>query len=170
MRVGYTVENNNNSRAMMDDKFFDNENSYLTFSLGAECYGISIKNISEIIGIQDITKVPGMPKFISGIINLRGMIVPVMNLRAKFEKTEISYNDRTCIIIIEIDNIFLGLIVDTVLEVVKIGEDQISPSPSITSYESNFIDGIGQYNDKVALLLNGEKLLSKVDINNLKAN
>jgi purine-binding chemotaxis protein CheW len=154
----------------MDDKFFDNENSYLTFSLETEIYGVSIINVSEIIGIQDITKVPGMPKFIGGIINLRGQIVPVMNLRAKFEKPEIKYNERTCIIIIEIENIYLGLIVDTVLEVVKIGEDKITPPPAITTYESNYIDGIGQYDSKVALLLNVKKLLSRADINNLKEN
>jgi purine-binding chemotaxis protein CheW len=168
--VGLRVQNKKNSQTLMDDKFFDNENSYLTFSLGTEIYGVSIKNISEIIGIQDITKVPGMPKFISGIINLRGQIVPVMDLRAKFEKPPIEYNERTCIIIIEIENIFLGLIVDIVLEVVKISEDKITLSPNITTYESNYIDGIGQYNGNVALLLNGEKLLTRADIDNLKEN
>lgn len=162
--------NNNKTNTIIDDKFFDNENSYLTFSLGKEIYGVSIKSVSEIIGIQTITKLPGMPKFISGIINLRGKIVPVMDLRAKFEKPAIKYNERTCIIIIEIENIFLGLIVDTVLEVVKIGSDKITLSPNITTYESNYIDGIGQYNDNVALLLNGEKLLSRADLNNLKEN
>lgn len=152
----------------MDDKFFDNENSYLTFLLVKDTYGISIKSVAEIIGMQDITKVPGMPKFISGIINLRGKIIPVMNLRAKFEKPEIEYTDRTCIIIIEIENIYLGLIVDTVFEVAKIADTEITLSSKITNYESNFIDGIGQFNNKVALLLNGNKLLSRIDIDNLK--
>lgn len=158
------------SRTLMDDKFFDNKNSYLTFSLDLEIYGIIIKDVAEIIGMQRITKIPGMPEFILGIINLRGKIIPVMDLRSKFEKSKIEYNERTCVIIVEVDNIFLGLIVDTVLEVVKIGSENITSSSTLTTYESNFIDGVGQYKEKVAMLLNTSKLLSKNDMEYLKEN
>jgi purine-binding chemotaxis protein CheW len=164
------MENESRSRTLMDDKFFDNENSYLTFALGSEIYGVSIKDVAEIVGMQRITKIPGMPNFILGIINLRGRIIPVMDLRSKFEKEKVKYNERTCIIIVEVDNVFLGLIVDTVLEVVKIGSENITTSSTLSTYESNFIDGIGQYQGKVALLLNSNKLLSKNDMDYLKEN
>lgn len=164
------MEAESGSKILIDDKFFDNENSYLTFALDVEIYGIIIKDVSEIIGMQSITRIPGMPNFILGIINLRGKIIPVMDLRSKFEKDKIEYNERTCIIVIEVDNVSLGLIVDTVLEVVKIGSENITSSYTLSTYESNFIDGIGQYKGKVALLLNSNKLLSKNDMDYLKEN
>lgn len=161
------MENKSLKRSLMDDTFFNNKNSYLTFSLEEDVYGISIISIKEIIGMQSITKVPGMPKFITGIINLRGKIIPVMDLRTRFEKPVVAYNDRTCIIIVEMDNVSLGLIVDTVLEVVNIEEEKITLPPKINSYDSNFINKIGQYQDKVALLLSCDKLLTQTEINKI---
>ncbi|NLM79860.1 MAG: purine-binding chemotaxis protein CheW, partial [Clostridiales bacterium] len=93
---------------------------YLTFSLDSECYGIEIKYVTEIIGIQPITEVPEMPEYIKGIINLRGRIIPVMDVRLRFKKPFREYDERTCIIVIEIRDIVLGLIIDRVSEVLTI--------------------------------------------------
>lgn len=153
--------------ASSERDFFNNKSSYLTFSIENEIYGISIKNITEIIGMQPITTVPAMPSFIKGIINLRGMIVPVMDLRVRFSRPEIEYNDRTCVIIIELNNIFLGLIVDSVLEVRNISEDKISEPPKINSSNSEFIEGIGLLEETVAILLSCEKLLSQEELSQL---
>ena len=91
---------------------------YLVFSLGKELYGMDIRNITEIIGIQPITEVPEMPAYIRGIANLRGKIIPVMDARRRFKKPLREYDERTCIIVIETNDLSIGLIVDSVAEVI----------------------------------------------------
>ena len=130
----------------------------LTFSLGSEGYGISILKVKEIIGMMDITPVPRTPEFIKGIINLRGKIIPVLDLRLKFAMDEKEYNERTCIIVVEVDvnNIqkLLGVVVDMVSEVVTISSEQIEPPPEYgTSLEHNSISGIGKIKDRVVIIL-----------------
>lgn len=148
----------NNNEAGLQDK-------YLTFYLGKESYGIEIKFVTEIIGIQDITNLPDMPNFIKGIINLRGITIPVMDLRLRFNMPSIEYGARTCIIVIKIDDIQFGFIVDTVSEVLDIQEDEIdNPSANKFSGKKKYISGIGKVNDKVIILLDINKILSEEEI------
>jgi len=133
---------------------------YLTFSLEDEVFGIEIKYVTEIIGMQSITKVPEVPPHIKGIINLRGKIIPVIDVRLQFGKEPVAYNDRTCIIVIDIDSVSVGLIVDNVEEVLSIDDEMISPPPSTkTGFENRFMKGIGKAAGKVQLLLDCERLL-----------
>jgi purine-binding chemotaxis protein CheW len=143
---------------------------YLTFPLGNEVFGIEIKCITEIIGIQSITLVPEVPKYVKGIINLRGKIIPVIDVRLKFNKEEAEYNDRTCIIVIDIKDITIGLIVDCVSEVVDITEDNIVPPPSYKAgFQNKFIKGIGKVGKDIKLLLDCEKIVSDVESDSLKS-
>ncbi len=102
---------------------------FLTFILGDEFYGIGIEFVTEIIGILPITEVPELPTYLRGIINLRGKIIPVMDIRLRFKKPFLEYNERTCIIVIDILDNSVGLIVDSVAEVTNISEENIVPPP-----------------------------------------
>jgi purine-binding chemotaxis protein CheW len=142
---------------------------FLTFALGKEVYGIEIRYVTEIIGIQPITEVPEEPDYVKGIINLRGKIIPVIDVRLKFRKNALEYNDRTCIIVIDIHNVSVGLIVDNVAEVLSIPEDGIVPPPDIkTGFHNRYIKGIGKVGNDVKLLLECEKLLSEDEAETLE--
>lgn len=143
---------------------------YLTFNLGKETYGIDIMYVTEIVGIQPITEIPEMPIFIKGIINLRGKIIPVLDARVKFNKEERAYNDRTCIIVIDVLELSIGLIVDAVAEVLNIGDENIVPPPMITGSGRKYIKSIGKTNDSVTLILDCEQLLTDEEITELKTN
>jgi purine-binding chemotaxis protein CheW len=133
---------------------------FLTFSLGEDIYGIAIKYVVEIIGIQSITVVPEVPHYIKGIINLRGKVIPVIDVRLKFGKEPAEYNDRTCIIVIEIGDVSVGLIVDNVDEVLTIEEgDTAAPPANRTGFENRYIMGIGKIGNRIQLLLDCQKLL-----------
>lgn len=139
-------------------------NKYLIFSIDEESYGISIKNVIEIIGIEEITKVPELPDYVKGIINLRGKIIPVTDVRLRFKKAEKGYDDRTCIIVIDIDGIFFGLIVDGVKEVASIEESNISPPPVMIMNDHaaiGFIQGIGKVEKDIWLIIDCKKLLDR---------
>lgn len=134
---------------------------YLTFSLGREEYGIEIKNVTEIIGIQEITEVPELPQYVRGIINLRGKIIPVMDVRLRFKKALIDYNDRTCIIVVDIKEFSIGLIIDSVSEVLTIPDENIVPPPEIDrEHHHRYIKAIGKVESKIKLLIDCDKLLS----------
>jgi purine-binding chemotaxis protein CheW len=134
----------------------------LTFLLDREEYGIEVRYVTEIIGIQPITTVPQVLHYVKGIINLRGHIIPVIDVRLKFGKEEIGYNDRTCIIVVSIHNISIGLIVDNVAEVLDIDDGNIVPPPDHkTGFENNFIKGIGKIGKQVKLLLDCDKILNQ---------
>jgi purine-binding chemotaxis protein CheW len=133
---------------------------FLTFELGSEAYGIEIRFVTEIVGIQPVTQVPEVPGYVKGIINLRGQVIPVIDMRLRFGKEEVGYTDRTCIIVIEIRNIPVGLIVDGVSEVIRISEDQIVPAPSYQSgMQDRFIKSIGKVGSDVKLLLDCDKIV-----------
>lgn len=135
---------------------------YLTFTVDREVYGLEILYVTEIIGLQAITKIPELPNYVKGIINLRGKIVPVIDIRMKFGKEPIEYDERTCVIVIEVNGISVGLIVDRVDEVMNIEDDEIADPPSIkTGFENSYIKGIGKAEGKVQLLLDCEKLLKE---------
>jgi purine-binding chemotaxis protein CheW len=137
---------------------------YLTFSLDRESYGIEIKYVTEIIGIQTITKIPEVPEYVKGIINLRGKIIPVMDVRLRFMKEPKEYNDRTCIIVIDILDLSIGLIVDNISEVLTIpDQDIINPPHRNTGFSNRYIKQIGKVGNDVKLLLDCEMLLKEDD-------
>lgn len=150
----------------IDDELWDDDDEdtqkdkYLTFHLAAEDYGLDIACVTEIIGIQKITIVPNMPPFIKGVINLRGKVVPIMDIRRRFELEEREYDDRTCIIIADIRGTAVGLIVDQVNEVIDIPEEHIEPPPESGGQRySSYISGMGKVGDEVKILLNINTLL-----------
>lgn len=147
----------------MDIEEDTQKGKYLTFVLDNESYGIGINNVIEIIGIQPITLVPELPGYIKGIINLRGKIIPVMDVRLRFKKTFREYNDRTCIIVVDIDDLSIGLIVDSVSEVLIIPDEDIVPPPNLNKVGNKYISGIGKIEKEVKLILDCNKLISYDD-------
>jgi purine-binding chemotaxis protein CheW len=146
------------------------EAKYLTFMIGQVSYALEIKIVTEIIGLQKITPVPNVPVFIKGVINLRGKVIPVMDVRARFHLEEQSYHDRTCIIVIEIDGSAVGLVVDAVSEVLDLPEQNIEPTPALgQSPESRCISGLGKVGDEVKLILNAKQLLEAGEAGLLQA-
>lgn len=144
------------------------KDKYLTFNIENESYGIDIRFVTEIIGIQSITEVPELPDFIRGIINLRGKIIPVMDVRVRFRKQQIPYNDRTCIIVIDISDVSIGLIVDTVAEVMNIAEENVVPPPdSRIGFSNRYVKGIGKVEGEVKLILDCERLLRDEELDQL---
>jgi purine-binding chemotaxis protein CheW len=141
---------------------------FLTFSLGKEYYGIDIMYVTEIVGIQAITFVPELPDFIKGIINLRGKIIPVMDARLKFKKEPKEYNDRTCIIVIDVLELSIGIIVDAVSEVLNISDENIVPPPNLNTGGRKYIKSVGKSEENVTLILDCEKLLDESEMDELK--
>ena len=153
---------------MMDLEEDTQKGKYLTFKLGKEMFGIEIRFVTEIIGMQPIAEVPEVPDYVKGIINLRGQIIPLIDVRIKFKKEPMEYHDRTCIIVIEIQNTSIGLIVDEVAEVLSMPEENIVPPPEYkTGFQNRYIKSIGRVGDDVKLILDCEKLLSDDDLQSL---
>ncbi len=142
---------------------------YLIFSMGNELYGMEIRYITEIIGIQPITEVPEMPEYVKGITNLRGKIIPVMDARLRFKKQVREYDDRTCIIVIDTDDVSIGLIVDSVSEVIALRDEDIAPPPEINKGGHRYIKGIGKAGGSVKLLLDCQRLLADEALDTLRA-
>jgi purine-binding chemotaxis protein CheW len=143
---------------------------YLTFVIGSVSYALEIKIVTEIIGLQRITPVPNVPLFIKGVINLRGKVIPVMDVRARFQLEQQSYHDRTCIIVIEIEGSPVGLVVDAVSEVLDLPDHNIEPTPALgQSPEGRCISGLGKVGDEVKLILNAKQLLDAGEVGLLQA-
>jgi purine-binding chemotaxis protein CheW len=141
------------------------EGKFLTFLLAGEEYGIEILKVQEIIGIMPITTVPRTPKFIKGVINLRGKVIPVMDLRLKFDLESAEHTAATCVIVVQSGAGRIGLIVDKVCEVLYIGESNIEDAPALgAGVDTSFILGIGKSQGKVKLLLDIDKVLSNEDL------
>lgn len=133
---------------------------FLTFRLGDEDYGMEIFHVIEIVGIQKITEVPGMPEYMKGVINLRGSVIPVMDVRLKFEMPNRQYDDRTCLVVVQVDETLTALIVDCVNEVSEIPSDQIEAPPRVDKSGKHYISGMGKVGDSVKILLNMDELLN----------
>jgi len=132
---------------------------YLTFNVGEDVFGIEIRCVTEIVGLQPITKLPEAPEHIKGVINLRGRIIPVVDVRLKFKKEPLEYNDRTCVIVVEPNTLVAGLIVDEVADVISISDEDIVPPPEYSaSVQNSYIKGIGKADGAIKLLLDCEKL------------
>lgn len=144
------------------------KNRFLTFSLDNGSYGIDIKYVIEIIGIQSITEIPELPDYVKGIINLRGKIIPVMDVRLRFKKEPKEYNDRTCVIVVDMSGVSIGLIVDSVSEVITISEeDMVEPPKMNKGFNNRYIKKIGKVGSEVKLLLDCEKLLTESELEDL---
>ena len=146
---------------------------YLTFTLEKEEYGIGILKVKEIIGMMPITSVPRTPEFVKGVINLRGKVIPVIDLRLKFTMESIPYTDRTCVIVVEIDSeaetVLIGIVVDAVSEVLSITEEEIEESPSFgTKLNTDYILGMAKMEGGVKILLDIDKVLSTEEIQALE--
>jgi len=139
---------------------------YLSFVLNDEEYCIDILKIKEIMGMTDITKIPQTPEFIKGVINLRGQIIPIVDLRIKFEVAAKEYTERTCIVVVEIpynDEVTLmGIVVDKIQEVINIPKDKISNVPYINSkIKSEYIEGIAETQESIKIILDITKVLTE---------
>jgi purine-binding chemotaxis protein CheW len=147
----------------------EEQNQYLTFQLGGEMFAIGILNIKEIIEYGSLTEVPMMPEFIRGVINLRGAVVPVVDLAARFGRKRTEVTRRTCIVIIEVETDDekhdVGLVVDSVSEVLEIAAGEIEPAPSFgTKIRADFIHGMGKVNGKFVIILSVNDVLSLDDL------
>ncbi len=150
----------------------DREGKYLTFVLANEEYGISILKIKEIIGMMKITSIPQTPEFVKGVVNLRGKVIPVLDLRLKFDMNATNYSERTCIIVVEIlgtsNNIYIGCVVDSVSEVLNIRSDDVEDTPGFGSnLDTNYILGMAKTEDNVKILLDIDKVLSSEEVSSL---
>jgi purine-binding chemotaxis protein CheW len=147
----------------------EREGKYLTFSLAGEEYGIGILKVKEIIGMMSITTVPRTPPFVKGVINLRGKVIPVVDLRLKFGMEEMGYTERTCIIVVEIGgqsgSVLIGIVVDSVSEVLNIKGNDIEETPTFgAKLDTDYILGMAKMNGGVKILLDIDKVLTTQDI------
>lgn len=147
----------------MEEKQDKKKQKYVTFMSGKEYFGLKIEYVNEIIVAQEITAIPETEDYIKGLINLRGKIIPVIDVRLRFKQEPFEYNDRTCIIVISVQNTTVGLIVEKIAEVVEISDDNLLPSPSLgrfdRSQQDKYVYAIGKVGNSVKLLLDPEKLL-----------
>jgi len=142
---------------------------YLTFQLAEETYGIEILRVQEIIQMVSVTSVPRTPPFVRGVINLRGKVIPVVDLRIKFEMAACEDTQTTCIIVVQLSSgstkVTTGVIVDAVAEVLDISKDEIEPAPSFgTTVDTDFILGVGNVRDKVVMLLDIDRVMSNEEV------
>ena len=154
-----------------DDNEDTQANKYLFFRIGKESYGIGIRYVIEIIELQNISLVPDLPDYVKGVINLRGRVIPIVDLRLRFDMEERAYDNRTCIIITEVDHILVGCLVDTVEEVMEILEKNIEPPPKFKtiSGKDQYISGMGKVGDAIKILIDVEKIVRDENIASVAA-
>lgn len=145
------------TKIVAEDALADLRGRYMTFFIDNTCYGIELLYISEIIGIQPITQIPGLPVYFKGIINLRGKVAPVIDVRLKFGQEERPYDDKTCIIMVNISDMQVGLIVDMVADVVTIDDAIRNPPPENGRGGDRYLSSIAKIGDKVVLNIDCEK-------------
>ena len=138
---------------------------FLSFRLADEEYGVDVLKVREIIGLTDITSVPQTPGYVKGVINLRGKVIPVIDLRLRFGLQEDKYNEETCIIVVDVNGVLMGIIIDTVLEVLDIKSGEIEPTPSFgTKLNTDYILGMGKVGKKVKILLHIDEVLTSEEL------
>ncbi|MGK9175496.1 chemotaxis protein CheW [Yokenella regensburgei] len=134
---------------------------FLVFTLGDEEYGIDILKVQEIRGYDQVTRIANTPDFIKGVTNLRGVIVPIVDLRVKFSQTEVEYNDNTVVIVLNFGQRVVGIVVDGVSDVLSLASDQIRPAPEFAvTLSTEYLTGLGALGDRMLILVNIEKLLN----------
>jgi purine-binding chemotaxis protein CheW len=136
------------------------KNKFLAFRVGDENYGIEVCHVMEIVVVHKITEIPDMEDFVRGVINLRGQVIPVIDVRLRFQLEPRAYDDRTCIVVVNVNDSMVGMIVDSVTEVVDIPADRIDPPPAVSrSPASRFVLGVGHVGEGVRILLDAGKVL-----------
>lgn len=142
------------------------DSEFLTFRLGAESYGIEILKVQEIRGYETPTSIANAPPFIKGVINLRGVIVPILDLRIKFQLSEAKYDEFTVAIILNIAGRVVGVVVDSVSDVLTLSEESIRPTPEFASatFDTKYITGLGTVDEQLIILLDIEKLMTGADM------
>jgi purine-binding chemotaxis protein CheW len=150
------------------------EGSYLSFKIGEETFAVHVNEVLNILEMTKITSIPKAPKYLKGVINLRGIVLPVVDARLKFNMEEKEYTTNTCIIVMDLnindELVHVGFIVDQVQEVLELETKQIEPAPSLgTSYKAEFITGMAKVNNEFVMLLNMEKIFSHDELNMLKS-
>ncbi len=150
------------------------EGSFLSFKLGEEVFAVHVNDVLNILEMTKITCIPKAPKYLKGVINLRGIVLPVVDARIKFNMQEKEYTSNTCIIVMDLEVkselMHVGFIVDQVLEVLELDSGDIEPSPSLgTNYKAEFITGMAKVNDDFVMLLNMEKIFSVDELTLLKS-
>ncbi|MFW5710478.1 MAG: chemotaxis protein CheW [bacterium] len=157
---------------LVEDAEEQQENKYLLCKLANEVYGINIRDVTDIIELQKITEVPDMPDYVKGVINLRGQVIPVIDLRLRFGMQPREYDDRTVITVVNVRDNSVGFIVDTATEVEDIPDKNIDPAPKFqnqsqgqtTEPQKKYISGLGKIGDQVTILLDTEKLVSEAEL------
>ena len=138
------------------------EGKYLTFALGKEDYGVEILKVREIIGMMNITAMPQVPEYVKGVINLRGKVIPVIDLRLKFKMEKAEQTAETCVVVINLNEVLIGIMIDKVKEVLDIKQENIEPAPNFgSSVHTDFVLGMGKVGDSVKILLNIGKVLGE---------
>ncbi|ABB38837.1 CheW protein [Oleidesulfovibrio alaskensis G20] len=154
----------NETQRKQDDELLQ----LVTFSIGEEEFGVEILKVQEIIRTMEITKVPRAPEFVEGVINLRGKVIPIIDLRRRFGLDSKKHDKHTRIIVIEINNMIVGFIVDSVSEVLRIPAGTVEPPPPVVAgMESDYISGVGKLQDRLLILLDLDRLLSHEDMSAL---
>ncbi len=138
---------------------------FLVFTLGNEEYGIDILKVQEIRGYDQVTRIANTPSFIKGVTNLRGVIVPIVDLRVKFSQEDVEYNDNTVVIVLNLSQRVVGIVVDGVSDVLSLAADQIRPAPEFAvTLSTEYLTGLGALGERMLILVNIEKLLNSEEM------
>jgi purine-binding chemotaxis protein CheW len=144
----------------------------ISFNVGKEEYGVEIQTVKEVIRLREITRLPKAPTFVKGVINLRGDVIPIIDLREKFSLEEEDYTEKTRVIVVEVEGKSIGMVVDSVSHVARLAEDQIEPPPSLVGgLSGEYIRGVGKLGERLIVLLNIDRILSteeKIELKNLE--
>ncbi|MDB5992500.1 MAG: chemotaxis protein CheW [Herbaspirillum sp.] len=159
------LENSQKSVSGFGEKNESAGNEFLAFTLGKEEYGIDILKVQEIRGYEAVTRIANAPDFIKGVVNLRGIIVPIVDMRIKFNLGEPTYDQFTVVIILNISGRVVGMVVDSVSDVITLSMDQIKPAPEMgTTFDSDYLIGLGTLDERMLILVDIDKLMSSADM------
>jgi purine-binding chemotaxis protein CheW len=154
---------------MIQEKKQEGTSQLVVFSLANEEYGVAIGQVQEIIRPQGITRIPGMPTFIEGVINLRGKIIPIIDLRDRFGLAQKEADSNTRVVVAEVSSQTVGLVVDSVSEVLRLANDAIDPlPPTITNIDGEYLKGVGKLDRRLIILLDLEKVLTDLEKSTLE--
>ena len=163
-----TEQCSHESKSMLPTKRAQQETrklrEFLTFTLGAEEYAIDILKVQEIRGYESVTRIANTPPFIKGVINLRGLIVPIVDLRIKFNLGDPVYNEFTVTVILNLGKRVVGVVVDTVSDVIALSEEEIRPAPEFGTFDMQYLLGLATVNDRMLILVDIERLMSSTEM------
>lgn len=165
--MGKNLTGTSPTRVNSEMDAYEMDGKYLTFFTENQLYGVSITYVVQIVGMQKITEIPECVDYAKGIINLRGTIIPVIDMRLRLGKMEKEYDERTCIIVTQIRESMMGFIVDAVDAVTDIDENNITPPPKLSENDNSYITGVANLQNKVVLLMNTTKILSENVLSNM---